>query len=101
MCYPYCVKKKLFMWFRIGESLPGNQGKDPVEDSDSEAGAESNLDPRQHNSMGTTRRDTGATPALIGNQSPAGTSERPVRMSSGLRRGGENNPERYLHRILH
>uniref|UniRef100_A0A3Q1FFZ7 Arginine vasopressin-induced protein 1 n=1 Tax=Acanthochromis polyacanthus TaxID=80966 RepID=A0A3Q1FFZ7_9TELE len=34
-------------------------------------------------------------------QSPAGTSERPARASSGLRRGGENNPERYLHRILH
>uniref|UniRef100_A0A8C4F9V6 Arginine vasopressin-induced protein 1 n=1 Tax=Dicentrarchus labrax TaxID=13489 RepID=A0A8C4F9V6_DICLA len=33
-------------------------------------------------------------------QGPAGTSERPVRTSSGLRRG-ENNPERYLHRILH
>lgn len=33
-------------------------------------------------------------------QGPTGTSEIPVRAGSGLRRG-ENDPERYLHRILH
>lgn len=80
--------------FRIGESLSGNQGKDHVEESDSEDGAHSSPDPHRQD------RGTGATPALTESQGPAGTSERPVRTSSGLRRG-ENNPERYLHRILH
>lgn len=80
--------------FRIGESLSGNQGKDHVEESDSEDGAHSSPDPHRQD------RGTGATPVLTESQGPAGTSERPVRTSSGLRRG-ENNPERYLHRILH
>uniref|UniRef100_A0A3P9LQW2 Arginine vasopressin-induced protein 1 n=1 Tax=Oryzias latipes TaxID=8090 RepID=A0A3P9LQW2_ORYLA len=31
----------------------------------------------------------------------SGTAERPVPVSSGLRRGGESNPDRYLHQILH
>lgn len=74
--------------------------KDHVEESDSEDGAHSSPDPHRHNSAGTTGRGSGATPALTESQGPAGTSQRPVRTSSGLRRG-ENNPERYLHRILH
>lgn len=89
------------MLFRIGESLPGSQGKDPVEESDSEHGAHGSPDPHRHNSTGKTGRGTGATLVLTESQGPAGTSERPVRSSSGLRREGENNPERYLHRILH
>ncbi|KAM9345334.1 uncharacterized protein ABDE67_014198 [Symphorus nematophorus] len=88
---------RAFNHLRIGESSPSSQGKDPGEESDSEAGVHSSPEPHRHTSVGTTGRGTGATES----QGPAGTSERPVRTSSGLRRGGENNPERYLHRILH
>uniref|UniRef100_A0A3B5ACX4 Arginine vasopressin-induced protein 1 n=1 Tax=Stegastes partitus TaxID=144197 RepID=A0A3B5ACX4_9TELE len=63
--------------------------------------AQSNPEASRHTSAGTTGRETGAKMGLTESQSPAGTSERPARTSSGLRRGGENNPERYLHRILH
>lgn len=89
------------MLFRIGENSPSSQGKDSGEESDSEAGAHSSPEPHRHTSVGTTGRGTGATVVLTESQGSAGTSERPVRTSSGLRRGGENNPERYLHRILH
>ncbi|XP_033469503.1 uncharacterized protein LOC117248484 [Epinephelus lanceolatus] len=92
---------RAFNHLRIGESSPSSQGKDPGDDSDPEAGAHSSPEPRRHTSIGTTGRGTGATVVLTESQGPAGTSERPVRTSSGLRRGGENNPERYLHRILH
>lgn len=88
---------RAFNHLRIGESSPSSQGKDPGEESDSEADARSSPEPHRHSSAGTTGRGTGPTES----QGPAGTSERPVRTSSGLRRGGENNPERYLHRILH
>lgn len=91
---------RAFNHLRIGENSPSSQGKDPGEESDSEAAAHS-PEPRRHTSVGTTGRGTGATVVLSEGQGPAGTSERPVRTSSGLRRGGENNPERYLHRILH
>ncbi|XP_029305038.1 arginine vasopressin-induced protein 1 [Cottoperca gobio] len=91
---------RAFNHLRIGENSPSSQGKDPVEESDSEAGAHNSPEPRRHSSVGTTGRGTGATVALNESQGPAGTSERHVRSSSGLRRG-ENNTERYLHRILH
>ncbi|CAB1456588.1 unnamed protein product [Pleuronectes platessa] len=54
-----------------------------------------------HSPVGTTGRAAGATGALGEGHSPAGTSGRPVRVGSGLRRGGERDPEKYLHRILH
>ncbi|XP_044069590.1 arginine vasopressin-induced protein 1-like [Siniperca chuatsi] len=92
---------RAFNHLRIGESSPSSQGKDPGEESDSEAGAHSSPEPHRHTSAGTTGRGKGSTVVLTESQGPAGTSERPVRTSSGLRRGGENNPERYLHRILH
>ncbi|XP_054456516.1 arginine vasopressin-induced protein 1-like [Anoplopoma fimbria] len=89
---------RAFNHLRIGESSQSSQGKDPGEGSDSEAeGAHSSPEPHQHTSIATT----GATVALTESQGPEGTSERPARTSSGLRRGGENNSERYLHRILH
>ncbi|XP_070697400.1 arginine vasopressin-induced protein 1-like [Pempheris klunzingeri] len=90
-----------FNHLRIGESSLSSQGKDPREESDSEAAAHSSPEPHRRTSGGTPGKDTGATVVLAESQSPAGTSERPLRTSSGLRRGGENNPERYLHRILH
>ncbi|TWW78894.1 arginine vasopressin-induced protein 1 [Takifugu flavidus] len=80
-----------FNHLRIGENLPNNQKKDSLEDSDSEDGAQNRPDPHQHNS----------SMVLAESRGPAGTSERPGRPNSGLRRGGENDPERYLHRILH
>lgn len=92
---------RAFNHLRIGENSPSSQVKDPVEESDSEAGGHTSPEPRRHTSIGTTGRATGATVVLAESQGPAGTSERPVRTSSGLRRGGGNNPERYLHRILH
>ncbi|XP_073338644.1 uncharacterized protein [Pagrus major] len=90
---------RAFNHLRIGESSAGGQRKDPGEEGDSEA--QSSPEPHRHTSVGTTGRGTGATAVLNESQGPAGTSERPLRNSSGLRRGGENNPERYLHRILH
>ncbi|KAM8739290.1 uncharacterized protein AB9X84_021447 [Acanthopagrus schlegelii] len=90
---------RAFNHLRIGESSTGSQRKDPGEESDPEA--QSSPDPHRHTSAGTTGRGTGATAVLTESQGPAGTSERPAKNSSGLRRGGENNPERYLHRILH
>lgn len=92
---------RAFNHLRIGENLPSSQGKDPAEESDSEAGAHGSPEPYRHTSVGTTGRGTGATGALSKSQGPTGTSERPVRSGSGLRRGGDNDPERYLHRILH
>nr|XP_046258160.1 arginine vasopressin-induced protein 1-like [Scatophagus argus] len=92
---------RAFNHLRIGESSPRIQGKDPGEESDSEAGAHSSPEPHGHTSVGKTEKGTGATMGLTESQGPIGTSERLVRTSSGLRRGGENDPERYLHRILH
>ncbi|XP_042357611.1 arginine vasopressin-induced protein 1-like [Plectropomus leopardus] len=91
---------RAFNHLRIGESSPSSHGKDPEEESDAEAGAHSSSETHTHTSIGTTGRSTGAAAVLTESQGSAGTSERPVRTSSGLRRG-ENNPERYLHRILH
>ncbi|XP_053189413.1 arginine vasopressin-induced protein 1 [Scomber japonicus] len=93
---------RAFNHLRIGESLPSSQGKDPANESESESGAHSSPEPHRHTSVGTTGRGTVATVALNKSQGPTGTSERPVRAGVGLRRGGEkNDPERYLHRILH
>lgn len=84
------------MIFRIGESSPSHQASqtDAAEEKDAEAGAHSSAE--QHGHMcAAAGRATGE------NQSTAGTAEKPARVGSGLRRGGENNPDRYLHRILH
>ncbi|XP_028279999.1 arginine vasopressin-induced protein 1-like [Parambassis ranga] len=90
---------RAFNHLRIGEGSPGSQGKDPGEESDSEA--QSSPEPCRRTTAGQTGRGAGATVAINEGQSPAGTSERADRTRSGLKRGGENNPERYLHRILH
>lgn len=91
---------RAFSHLRIGESSPSIQGKDPSEESDSEAGAQSSPEPRRHTSVGTGRV-AGSSVVLNESQDPAMTPEKPVRSNSVLRRGGENKPERYLHRILH
>ncbi|XP_018533633.1 arginine vasopressin-induced protein 1 [Lates calcarifer] len=92
---------RAFNHLRIGESSASNQGKDGGEENDSDAGAHSSPEPHRHPAAGVTGRGTGTTVVLTESHSPAGTSERPVRVGSGLRRGGESKPERYLHRILH
>ncbi|KAK5854024.1 hypothetical protein PBY51_015128 [Eleginops maclovinus] len=90
-----------FNHLRIGESSLTSPGKDPAEERDSEAGAHKSPEPGRHTSSGTTGEATGATEGLTEGMDHAGTSERPARPNSGLKRGGKNNPERYLHRILH
>uniref|UniRef100_H2LTV4 Arginine vasopressin-induced protein 1 n=1 Tax=Oryzias latipes TaxID=8090 RepID=H2LTV4_ORYLA len=50
---------------------------------------------------GESEGGSGTAEALPESQCPEGTAERPVPVSSGLRRGGESNPDRYLHQILH
>ncbi|KAF3708227.1 Transcriptional and immune response regulator [Channa argus] len=90
---------RAFNHLRIRENSPTHQGKDEGEENDAEAGGSSSPEPHRHTPVGTTGR--GATVVLSESQNPAGTTERPVRAGSGLRRGGENNTERYLHRILH
>lgn len=92
---------RAFNHLRIGESSPSSQRKDHMEEKDSDAGVHCSPEPCRPTSAGTTGRATGATVVKSESQDPAATSERPVRPSSGLKRGGENNPERYLHRILH
>ncbi|XP_022619439.1 arginine vasopressin-induced protein 1 [Seriola dumerili] len=92
---------RAFNHLRIGESSPRSQGKDAGEKNDSVAGARCSPEPRRRPTVGTTGRNTGATGVQTEGHNPAGTSERPVRAGSGLRRGGESDPERYLHRILH
>lgn len=88
------------MFLRIGENSASSQRKDPSEESDSDTGEPSSPEPRRHTSAGTGRV-TGASVIVNESQDPAKTAERPVRTGSGLKRGGKNNPERYLHRILH
>ncbi|XP_034753311.1 arginine vasopressin-induced protein 1-like [Etheostoma cragini] len=92
---------RAFNHLRIGENSSSSQGKDAEEESDPEAGAHSSPEPDRRTSVGTSGRGPGATVVLTESQGHAVTSERAVRSSSGIRRGGENNPERYLHRILH
>ncbi|XP_026166006.1 arginine vasopressin-induced protein 1 [Mastacembelus armatus] len=87
---------RAFRHLRIGESLPSSQEKDAGVENDTEAGAHRSPEPHRHNSSGTA----GAMVVPDESQNPAGTSERSIRVGSGLRRG-EHNPERYLHRILH
>lgn len=89
---------RAFNHLRIGESSVSSQEPDRREESDSDAGSQNSPEPHRPISGGTTGR---ATSALNESPGPAGASERTVRSGFGLRRGGESNPERYLHRILH
>ncbi|KAK5908485.1 hypothetical protein CgunFtcFv8_016541 [Champsocephalus gunnari] len=89
---------RAFNHLRIGESSPSSPGKDPAEENESEAGAHDNPESGRHTSSGGA---TGATVGLTEGLDHAGTSERPARPNSGLKRGEGNNPERYLHRIRH
>ncbi|KAL3050331.1 hypothetical protein OYC64_012381 [Pagothenia borchgrevinki] len=92
---------RAFNHLRIGESSPSSLGKDPAEENESEAGAHNSPESGRHTSSGTSGGATGATVGLTEGLDHAGTSERPARPNSGLKRGEGNNPERYLHRILH
>lgn len=90
---------RAFNHLRIGDSSPRSQGKDAGEENDSEAGGHSSPEPRRGPT--TTGRSTGAAVVQTEGHSPAGMNERSLRSGSGLRRGGDSDPERYLHRILH
>ncbi|KAM4591682.1 uncharacterized protein avpi1 [Odontesthes bonariensis] len=92
---------RAFNHLRIGESSPSSQRKDASGESDTEAEAQISPEPVRYTSGGTAGRGVGTTVALTESQGTAGTSETPVRTGSAQRRGGENNPERYLHRVLH
>ncbi|XP_034059651.1 arginine vasopressin-induced protein 1 [Gymnodraco acuticeps] len=92
---------RAFNHLRIGESSPSSPGKDPAEENESEAGAHDSPESGRHTSSGTSGGATGATVGLTEGLDHAGTSERPARPNSGLKRGEGNNPERYLHRIRH
>ncbi|KAF7648592.1 hypothetical protein LDENG_00154240 [Lucifuga dentata] len=87
-----------FNHLRIGESSSSHQGKnDPEGESDLQAGTE----PQRQTSAKTTGRTAEAAEVLAESRGPTGASERPGRGGPGLKRGGEHDPERYLHRILH
>ncbi|XP_054654754.1 arginine vasopressin-induced protein 1 [Dunckerocampus dactyliophorus] len=90
---------RAFNHLRIGEGFQSSQQKDPADEKDSESGSHSSEEPYQHTTE-TTGRSTGTTVVLNESQGLRGLCERPGRAGSGLRRG-ENDPERYLHRILH
>ncbi|XP_028983345.1 arginine vasopressin-induced protein 1 [Betta splendens] len=90
---------RAFNHLRIRESSPSRQGKDAGEQSETEAAAQGSLEPHQHASVSATGKGGGAAGRSDG-PSAAGAAERAARLGSGLRRGGEKNPERYLHRIL-
>ncbi|KAF6726825.1 uncharacterized protein FQA47_010543 [Oryzias melastigma] len=85
-----------FSHLRIEEISSDSQVQEADEESDSESGAQTRSESYTQESGGS-----GTPEALPEDQSPEGTSERPVPASSGLKRGGESNPDRYLHQILH
>ncbi|XP_004077189.1 uncharacterized protein LOC101162703 [Oryzias latipes] len=85
-----------FSHLRIEEISSGSQVQEADEESDFVSRSESH---RQVS--GESEGGSGTAEALPESQCPEGTAERPVPVSSGLRRGGESNPDRYLHQILH
>ncbi|KAM6916793.1 uncharacterized protein avpi1 [Xenentodon cancila] len=92
---------RAFNHLRIGESSSSSQGEEADVVSDPEAGAQRSSEPRRHTPGGTTGRGRAVTEVRSESQGPEGTSDRQLRIGSGLRRRGESNPERYLHQILH
>ncbi|XP_056147716.1 arginine vasopressin-induced protein 1 [Lampris incognitus] len=92
---------RAFNHLRIGEGSPSCQGQDPVEGADSEATANGSPELNPPTPAGSAGGGAGAAAALGKNQASAVTPERPARTGPGLRRGGKNDPDRYLHRILH
>ncbi|XP_028324809.1 arginine vasopressin-induced protein 1 [Gouania willdenowi] len=89
---------RAFNHLRIDEISTGSQRMDPEEESDSEAGAHGSPDSHRHTLVGATKNAPGS---LTEDQELTETNGKPVRTTSGQRRGGESNSERYLHRILH
>uniref|UniRef100_A0A087X7Y6 Arginine vasopressin-induced protein 1 n=1 Tax=Poecilia formosa TaxID=48698 RepID=A0A087X7Y6_POEFO len=74
---------------------------DPGEDRDFRAETKRSPESCRHSSFEATSAETGAESVLAEIQNPNGNFDRATATSSGLRRTGESNPERYLHRILH
>lgn len=78
---------RAFNHLRIGESSQNSSGKDPEDKTqDSDSGLHSTTEP-QWDSLPTGSSDEAA--------------DRGGNGSSGVKRGGDSDPDRYLHRILH
>ncbi|XP_008427841.1 arginine vasopressin-induced protein 1 [Poecilia reticulata] len=92
---------RAFSHLRIGETSPRRQGKDAGEDRNFRAETKRSPESYTHSSFEATSAETGAESVLTEIQNPNGNFDRATASSSGLRRTGESNPERYLHRILH
>ncbi|KAK5617513.1 hypothetical protein CRENBAI_005094 [Crenichthys baileyi] len=91
---------RAFNHLRIGESSPSRQGKEAGEERDLKAETQRSPESCKHTSFGATSGETDAESALTKSQNPNRTFDRATTTSSGLRKAGESNPERYLHRIL-
>ncbi|XP_014070171.2 arginine vasopressin-induced protein 1 isoform X1 [Salmo salar] len=91
-----------FNHLRIGKSSESSQqSKEQSSDSKTEARAKHSCPDTQPLTPKGPRGATGVREDLTEGQGPAGASERPARPGALLKKGGESDPERYLHRILH
>ncbi|XP_061766207.1 arginine vasopressin-induced protein 1 [Nerophis ophidion] len=87
---------RAFTHLRIGEGFQSSPQKDSTDEEDPKAEAPSSEDTPE-----TAGRSPGTSVALNESQGLSGQCDRPGRVGPGPRRGGENDPERYLHRIIH
>ncbi|KAM4730527.1 uncharacterized protein avpi1 [Anableps anableps] len=92
---------RAFNHLRIGETSPRRQGKDAGEERDFKDETTRSLESYRRSSFEATSGDIGAESVLTERQNPNGNFDRATTSTSGLRRAGDSNPERYLHRILH
>ncbi|XP_029554673.1 arginine vasopressin-induced protein 1 isoform X1 [Salmo trutta] len=91
-----------FNHLRIGKSSESSQqSKEQSSDSKTEARAKHSCPDTQPLTPKGPRGATVVREDLTEGQGPAGASERPARPGALLKKGGESDPERYLHRILH
>ncbi|XP_077352428.1 uncharacterized protein avpi1 [Festucalex cinctus] len=91
---------RAFNHLRIGEGFPSSQ-ENSGDEADAEAAAHSGEGPHEHTTTELTGRTTGTSAVLNESRGFRRSSERPPRAGSGACRGGEGDPERYLHRIQH
>ncbi|KAM9808514.1 arginine vasopressin-induced protein 1 [Syngnathus typhle] len=85
---------RAFNHLSIAEGFPNSQEKDSGDDTD--AAAHGSEGPHQH----TTNELTTAS-AVLNESRSFRSPERSPRAGSGSSRGGETDPDRYLHRIQH
>lgn len=92
---------RAFNHLRIGETSPSRQGRDAGEEKDFKSETKRIPESYRHASPEATSGDICAHSFFTERQNSTGNFDRATTTSSGLRRAGEGNPERYLHRILH